>query len=111
MKSNRQEKILEIISKNKFNYKTDYSEDITRYYDCDLLILDDLGTEFSTEYSISALFDIINRRLTTGKPIIINANLTLKDMEKRYSDRIVSRLLTFRHLLFLGSDIRALSLR
>lgn len=103
--------IFELISKDKFNYKTDFTHDISRYYDCDLLILDDLGTEFATEYTISALFDIINQRLTQNKPTIINANLSLKDMESRYTDRIVSRLLTFRHLLFLGSDIRAMSLK
>lgn len=102
--------IFEIISKNKFNYKTDLTSDINRYYDCDLLIMDDLGTEFVTEYSVSALFDIINHRLTHHKPIIINANLSLQDMSSRYSDRIVSRLLTFRHLLFLGNDIRAMNL-
>lgn len=102
--------IFEIISKNKFNYKTDFTSDINRYYDCDLLIMDDLGTEFVTEYSVSALFDIINYRLTHHKPIIINANLSLQDMSSRYSDRIVSRLLTFRHLLFLGNDIRAMNL-
>ena len=101
--------IFEIISKNKFNYKADLSTDIDRYYECDLLIMDDLGTEFSTEYTISALFDIINSRLTRGKPTIINANLTVQDMSNRYSDRIVSRLLTFRHLMFLGNDIRAMN--
>ena len=103
--------IFEMISKNKFNYKADLSVDINRYYDCDLLVMDDLGTEFTTEYTISALFDIINYRLTAGKPTIINANLSLQDMSSRYSDRIVSRLLTFRHLLFLGNDIRAMRLK
>lgn len=102
--------IFELISKNKFNYKADLSTDINRYYDCDLLIMDDLGTEFVTEYTLSALFDILNHRLSTGKPTIINANLSLQDMSTRYSDRIVSRLLTFRHLLFLGNDIRAMGL-
>ncbi len=102
--------IFEMISKNKFNYRSDFSTDINRYYDCDLLIMDDLGTEFVTEYTISALFDIINYRLTQNKPTIINANLSLQDMSTRYSDRIVSRLLTFRHLLFLGNDIRAMGL-
>ena len=102
--------IFELVSKNKFNYKADFSTDISRFYDCDLLIMDDLGTEFATEYTISALFDIINQRLTVGKPTVINANLSLQDMSNRYSDRIVSRLLTFRHLLFLGNDIRAMNI-
>ena len=102
--------IYHLTRKNKFNYKADLSTDINRYYDCDLLIMDDLGTEFVTEYTLSALFDILNHRLSTGKPTIINANLSLQDMSTRYSDRIVSRLLTFRHLLFLGNDIRAMGL-
>ena len=102
--------IFEIISKNKFNYKKDYSEDVQRLYDCDLLIMDDLGTEFLTEYTHTALFDIIERRLVAKKPTIINFNLSPKDVEARYSDRIMSRLLTFTHLLFLGNDIRAASL-
>lgn len=102
--------IFEIISKNKFNYKKDYSEDVQRLYDCDLLIMDDLGTEFLTEYTHTALFDIIERRLVAKKPTIINFNLSPKDVEARYSDRIMSRLLTFTQLLFLGNDIRAASL-
>ncbi len=103
--------VFELISKNKFNYKAGYDPAPEKFYNCDLLILDDLGTEFITEYTVASLFDIMNHRLTMGKPLIINANLSLKDMEKRYSDRIVSRLLTFRHLLFLGSDIRAANFR
>ncbi len=102
--------IFEVISKNKFNFKADLTDDIDRYYECDLLIMDDLGTEFVTEYTVSSLFDIINYRLTHNKPMIINANLSLQDMSTRYSDRVVSRLLTFRHLLFLGSDIRAMKI-
>ncbi len=103
--------IFEIISKNKFNYKADYSEDVDRLYSCDLLIMDDLGTEFLTEYTHTALFDIIERRLVSKRPTVINFNLAPKDVETRYSDRIMSRLLTFRHLLFLGDDIRARTLR
>ncbi|MBQ3053364.1 MAG: ATP-binding protein [Clostridia bacterium] len=99
--------IFETISKNKFNYKSDLDNKVAQLYNCDLLIMDDLGTEFSTEYTVSALFDIINTRLTLEKPTIINANLSLKDISSKYSDRIVSRLLTYRHLMFLGTDIRA----
>ncbi len=100
--------VFETISKNKFDFKNDFNEDIASLYNCDLLILDDLGTEFVTDYTTSALFDIINTRLNSGKPMIITANLSLQDMSSKYSDRIVSRLLTYKHLLFLGSDIRAL---
>lgn len=101
--------IFEVISKNKFSFKTDLTEDVNKFYNCDLLIMDDLGTEFVTEYTVSALFDIINTRLALNKPTIINANLSLKNIEAKYSDRIVSRLLTYNHLLFLGTDIRSLN--
>ncbi len=102
--------IFEVISKNKFSFKTDLSENVNKFYNCDLLIMDDLGTEFVTEYTVSALFDIINTRLCLNKPTIINANLSLKNIEAKYSDRIVSRLLTYNHLLFLGTDIRSLNI-
>ncbi|MDP4118298.1 MAG: ATP-binding protein [Bacillota bacterium] len=102
--------LFELVSKNKFNYKINLNSEIETLYTCDLLIMDDLGTEFLTEYTVSSLFDIVNSRMNAGKPMIVNANLSPKDMEKRYSDRIISRLLTFKLLLFFGADIRTASL-
>jgi DNA replication protein DnaC len=75
--------------------------------ECDLLIIDDLGTEVSNTYTSSRLFYIINERLLRRKSIIISTNLTLKDLTDLYSDRILSRLAGTSTLLYLyGDDIR-----
>ena len=76
--------------------------------DVDLLILDDLGSEFGTVVTSAALFDIINERLLAEKPTVISTNLTLPELEKQYSDRIVSRFLgNYIMFKFVGDDIRA----
>jgi DNA replication protein DnaC len=75
--------------------------------DVDLLIIDDLGAEFSTIVTSTALFDIINQRLLSQKPIVISTNLSHKSIESQYSDRITSRLWGHYKLLkFFGDDIR-----
>lgn len=75
--------------------------------DCDLLILDDLGTEFQTQFTSSTVYNIINTRIIKGIPTIINTNLEYKDLENVYSPRILSRLNgNYDTLLFLGNDIR-----
>lgn len=75
--------------------------------DCDLLILDDLGAEFITQFSVSAVYNIINTRQQSGRPVIISTNLSFKDLEKRYSRRITSRIFGgYTTLTFYGSDIR-----
>lgn len=75
----------------------------------DLLVLDDLGAEFSSQFYISALYDIINARISYLKPLVVSTNLTFSELKKRYEDRIVSRLLSMTHLMFKGSDIRIMS--
>jgi DNA replication protein DnaC len=82
-----------------------------KYFDCDLLILDDLGTEMANQFTVSCLYNIINTRLNRGKSMIINTNLTRDELKKRYADRITSRLFgEFNPLLFLGRDMRELKL-
>ena len=81
--------------------------DLDRYYVCDLLIIDDLGTEFLTTFTQSLFYNIINTRLLSGKPTIINTNLTLKELEERYTPRITSRFIGEYDLIkFFGIDIR-----
>ncbi len=76
-------------------------------YDCDLLILDDLGTEFATNYTNAALFDILNTRLIANKKTLINTNLNLEELAKKYSDRVFSRIIgNYQALQFIGGDIR-----
>ena len=74
---------------------------------CDLLVIDDLGTEFVTSFIQSVLYGFINSRILSGKPTIINTNLTMAEIENRYSPRISSRLIgSYTAKKFCGKDIR-----
>lgn len=76
-------------------------------FDCDLLIIDDLGAEHLNEFSITELFNILNKRILNKKKMIISTNLTLPDIIKKYSERISSRLLgDFKLYKFYSEDIR-----
>ena len=75
--------------------------------DSDLLVIDDLGTELSTEFSRSVLYNLINSRLLSKKPTVINTNLTMKEIADRYGERIASRLIgNYNANKFIGKDIR-----
>jgi DNA replication protein DnaC len=75
--------------------------------ECDLLIMDDLGAEFTSAFVISTLYNIINTRIQCGLPTIISTNLSLSELESRYSQRIVSRFLgNYEKYRFAGNDIR-----
>ena len=77
------------------------------YFSCDLLIIDDLGTEMTTQFTISALYQILNTRLMGAKRTIVSTNLPLGDLSARYSEQIASRLLgAYRLYKFYGDDIR-----
>lgn len=81
--------------------------DVARYTECDLLILDDLGTEVVNQFSLSCLYHVINTRLNLGLSTVISSNLPPAQISKLYSDRIASRLFGEYHvLLFRGKDIR-----
>lgn len=78
-----------------------------RYFDCDLLIIDDLGTEATTQFTVSALYNLINTRSINEKQVILSTNLTLEEMKKKYGDRIASRLFGESIVLrFTGKDVR-----
>lgn len=75
--------------------------------DADLLIIDDLGTEFTTQYSVAALYNIVNSRLLSGRPTIISTNCSIDTLEAQYDQRITSRILgLYKTLVFEGEDIR-----
>lgn len=77
--------------------------------ECDLLVIDDLGTEFSTQFTNAALYNIINTRMNTGLPTIISTNLSLVEIEKNYTQKISSRIIgEYTILNFKGNDIRQL---
>lgn len=81
--------------------------DVDKFISCDLLILDDLGTEVTNAFTVSCLYNIINTRLVSGKATIINTNLTLSEINKKYTDRIASRIMGEYNIhQFLGNDIR-----
>ena len=78
-----------------------------RYLACELLVLDDLGTEQTTPFVTSTLYHLINTRLNHGKQTVINTNLAGSELKEQYGERIASRLLGEYELLFLsGQDIR-----
>ncbi len=75
--------------------------------DCDLLILDDLGTENPSPLHVNFLYQIVNTRIVSGKATIINTNLSVREIKDRYTDRIASRLLgEYLVLGFVGRDVR-----
>lgn len=75
--------------------------------ECDLLIIDDLGAEHLNEFSITELFNVINKRILTNKKMLISTNLTLPGITKQYSERIASRLIgEFKLCKFYSEDIR-----
>ncbi len=83
------------------------SGDTSRYFDADLLVVDDLGVETSNSFTMSCLYSLINSRVVAGRPMIINTNLTSDEIKSRYGDRIFSRLFgEFTALLFMGTDVR-----
>lgn len=86
-------------------------EEYTSFYDdvlsVDLLIIDDLGTEFNTSLVSSQFFNIINERMITFRPTIISTNLTPDRIKEQYSDRVLSRMTDgFEFLTLAGDDIR-----
>jgi DNA replication protein DnaC len=96
----------------KFMREDRAEEDTNRILTCDLLILDDLGTELTTAFVQSALYQILNSRLLENRATILNTNLTMESMGRRYTPQIVSRITgEYRVLLFCGEDIRKLKLR
>jgi len=83
--------------------------EINRYLNCDLLILDDLGTEMTTSFVVSTLYMLINTRLLRKKQTIINSNYALDALASKYNPQIMSRLEgEYEVLTFFGRDIRKL---
>lgn len=86
---------------------TETRDKTRRYLNCDLLIMDDLGTEMLTSMVSSAFYTLVNTRLVSGKKTVINSNLSSDELKRRYMPQIVSRLEgEFLPLCFYGRDIR-----
>ncbi|MBQ8767817.1 MAG: ATP-binding protein, partial [Clostridia bacterium] len=94
------------IEREKFG-KTDSFETEDVLINADLLILDDLGAEFSTPFIVSAIYNIINSRIARNVPTIISSNLNLEELKARYPESVASRIIgTFTPVEFIGKDIR-----
>ena len=101
--------IFERFEIQKFGREEDAENDVERILNCDLLILDDLGTEMTTAFVQSALYQIINTRLMEKHSTIINTNLTPDKLAQRYTPQIASRIEgEYQLLAFVGEDIRKL---
>lgn len=96
----------------KFSPSEDSRREAAKFNDCDLLIIDDLGTEMPGQFVTAALYTLINDRILMGKPMVISTNLNVEELSRRYSPQIASRLHgSFQRLTFLGEDIRVLKNR
>ncbi len=102
------DQLFKIFSKNVFGGRDEKEEEAYQYiYDCDLLIIDDLGTESPNSFTISQLFVCLNERILRKKSTMISTNLALEDIKNIYSERIFSRISSDYIILRLtGDDIR-----
>lgn len=102
--------LFEILENHKFNRLNETEENRINYnlmFESELLIIDDLGTEFNNSFTNAELFNIINERLISDKKTIISTNLSLEQLAETYSDRIMSRV--FNNYIahkFYGKDLR-----
>lgn len=102
-------KMFEIIEEYKFKNSDDHitKDNYNNLFDCDLLIIDDLGTELTNSFTNSELFNILNTRLLSGKKTIISTNLSPMQLGDIYAQRIFSRIFDrFRMVKFIGNDLR-----
>ena len=91
----------------KFSPSEESRREAARFTDCDLLIVDDLGTEMPGQFVTAALYSLLNDRILAGKPMVISTNLNVDELARRYSPQIASRLHGgFTRLTFVGEDIR-----
>ncbi|MBE6575177.1 MAG: DNA replication protein DnaC [Ruminococcaceae bacterium] len=92
--------------------REDSADTLAHYADCDLLIIDDLGTEVVNQFTVSVIYNLINTRLNCGRSTMISTNHSPKELRERYWDRITSRIFgEYQVLVFSGTDVRAQKLR
>ncbi len=86
--------------------QSEQSDTLSLLLECDLLIIDDFGTEFDTQFNRSMLYTLINGRINARKPMILSTNLSLAEIRAQYGERVLSRLLSASVFQFYGTDIR-----
>lgn len=100
------------LERNRFSPDEESEAAVQRLENCDLLIIDDLGTELPGNFVTASLYNLVNDRLLAGKPMVISTNLNIEEIAVRYSPQIASRLQgDFVRLTFVGEDIRILKNR
>lgn len=97
-------KIFRMLESEYFQYKS--TDILNMLTSVDMLIIDDLGAEMDNKFYKAKLYEIVEDRYNAHLPIIINTNLSLLEIERKYDKRISSRLMSFVPLQFLGEDIR-----
>jgi len=100
--------LFDLLAEESFsrNNNSSFTDDILN---CDLLIIDDLGTELNNSFTISALFNCLNERLLRKHSTIISSNLSLEDLQNQYNERLFSRIIgNYKTLKIFGEDIRFL---
>ncbi len=99
--------LFDIFEKNVFDKNEDALEANENIFNCDLLIIDDLGTEFANSFTTSQLFQCLNERLLRGRSTIVSTNLSLKQIAEIYSERTFSRITSnYKLIKLFGDDIR-----
>lgn len=100
------------LEKHRFNPDEQTAIEVANINSCDLLIIDDLGTELPGNFVTAALYSLLNERLLNEKALLISTNLNIDEIAKRYSPQIASRLQgSFKGLTFVGQDIRVMKAR
>jgi DNA replication protein DnaC len=104
--------LMRTLEKDRFDSDEETARAVKKIYGCDLLIIDDLGTELPGNFVTAALYALVNDRLLAEKPMVISTNLNIDEIARRYSPQIASRLQgSFQRLTFVGDDIRVLKNR
>ena len=102
-------RLFQTMEKARFEANDENRRAAAKYTECDLLIVDDLGTELPGQFVTSALYSLINDRLLESMPTIISTNLNEEELVRRYNPQIASRLRgSYRRVAFVGDDIRLL---
>ena len=105
-------KLFQTLEKARFEGSDENRRAAAKYSECDLLIVDDLGTELPGQFVTAALYSLINDRLLENMPTIISTNLSEEELVRRYNPQIASRLRgSYRRVAFVGDDIRLLKNR
>jgi len=103
-------KLFRLMEEIKFGREDDPEKE-RAVYDCDLLIIDDLGTESDGQLNSSFFDDILNERINLGKKTLISTNYSMEELHRRYSSRFISRLTEYFIICrFSGNDIRMIKL-